>query len=409
MKNKIIGAIAVLLLLVSSCASFVFSTSVKGDYDAGRYTKALKSLVEVLEGDKNFEDGIDFLPVLYPKAVEQFKTNISSHEKTGTHTSWDAAVAEYRLLHNLNSRLEMMFPLVKPSNKQKVTIQTEYLHEGLENAIAEAAQAHYKHGLKLKKEADTRPGLKEAIKAFQTAMNYKPGFKDSAAQIDEVKEMLMNRIIIISTRNNNYYDFYVSSDSIIGDKILSQIINDSRAQEYNTVLSRNLLNTALKEQELSMSDLANESTAVEIGSVLGANLIITINVNSVFYKEPVSEKEVIEATKEIAVKDSKTGETELVEARIEKNTKTASATVLVSYKIVDVATLEIKKSEVIEAVQESVVEWATFIGDERALSREQVRLVAKKEYDNEPPKNLIIEATNKAAELLAEPIILYIQ
>jgi hypothetical protein len=82
-----------------------------------------------------------------------------------------------------------------------------------------------------------------------------------------------------------------------------------------------------------------------------------------------------------------------VKATLHHYTKTTTSKGVVSFKIVDAKTGALLSVEKMPGEFVWVSEWATFNGDERALSAEQLRLTTLKELPPPPPQDLFIQFT----------------
>jgi hypothetical protein len=82
-----------------------------------------------------------------------------------------------------------------------------------------------------------------------------------------------------------------------------------------------------------------------------------------------------------------------VKATLYQYKKTTVSRGVVSFRIVDAKTGALLASEKMPGEYVWVSEWATFNGDERALSAEQLRLTTLKEQPAPAPQDLFIEFT----------------
>lgn len=82
-----------------------------------------------------------------------------------------------------------------------------------------------------------------------------------------------------------------------------------------------------------------------------------------------------------------------VKATLYHHTKTTTAKGVVSFRIIDAKTGALLSAEKMPGEFVWISEWATFNGDERALSADQLRLTRLKEQPAPPPQDLFIEFT----------------
>ena len=85
-------------------------------------------------------------------------------------------------------------------------------------------------------------------------------------------------------------------------------------------------------------------------------------------------------------------------------TKTTEASIVGSYKIIDVETAKLKKSESFAGKANFECKWATFTGDKRALDKEAKRLVKKSEGFAPVAEEMVNQAAHNLSRSLASSL-----
>ncbi len=93
-----------------------------------------------------------------------------------------------------------------------------------------------------------------------------------------------------------------------------------------------------------------------------------------------------------------------VTAKVQVHSKTSSAKITISYKIIDTATGEVVETKRIVGSAPWVYEWGTYTGDKRALSKSDKLFVEKKPKRPPSDKELIKDSSNKLAERIANEV-----
>ena len=203
---------------------------------------------------------------------------------------------------------------------------------------------------------------------------------------------------------------YSPVSEVIMDDVISYILRDDSATEFLELVSRERLQQVMQEQALSQSGIIDESMAVEVGKILGVNEILSGKITQIIVSPEQTTRNVRNEKKRVVIRREKYVDDEgkenvrkiygEVEAKVIVFKRTTSARIRGSYNIVDVETARILKSDSFEEFSSSNVSWATYSGDDRAISY-STRELAKKGEQRVPIEG---EMINRAAKKISTSI-----
>jgi TolB-like protein len=341
---------------------------------------------------------------------EPFKGDDSVHER-------EQIVREYETVIRLQTEVKSLPRVVNPKTKQPLAFEfKEYsaaLAEAKERVIdarEKAAEMHYQKGIHL----SNQPGVnnqKAAAKEFARALESAPNYKDAAARYEVCREVAIRRMAIIPFENKSGKTKYGAIGEMITDQIISEVMNDREAMEFLEIISRDQLERVLREQSLGLTGVIDERTAAEIGNILGVHEILTGQITQVISADPQiirrTQKEkgsAVVGQRQVTDKKGKVRREDVwgdVFANVIFYTKRAGAKINGSYKIIEVKTAKLIKSQMFSGSYDFSCEWATFTGDERALSRSSRDLVSKMEEAVPPDEERVCLSSQNLARSLS--------
>ncbi len=259
---------------------------------------------------------------------------------------------------------------------------------------------------------------KKAAKEFKAAENTYTGYRDAARRYEECRKAGIKRMAIIPFEDKSgKMGKYGDISGMIVDDIVSDVMSNKDAMEFLEIISRDQLGIVMREQELGLIGIIDEKTASELGKVLGLHEILTGKITQIIYtperiitkNEKQKERAVVRKEK---YKDSE-GKTHTkniygdVFANVKIYTKTTSAKIAGSYKIIDVKTAKIKTSRSFSGNADFKTKWATYSGDERALNRNARKLTQKDEEPAPVEEEMVNRAAKDLIKSLAKTLIEY--
>jgi len=344
---------------------------------------------------------------------------IQQLESSGGKFKWDRIASEYEALVKLNQTIKSLPTLVDKKTRRLIRFELGDYAEALAETKTNAAEAHYQEGLRLsqKKGVDFQ---KQAAKEFKAAQQFRPDYKDSASRYQTCRQAGIKRVAIIPFEDKSgKRGRYGAVSEMITDQIISQVMSDPSAMEFLELVSRDQLEHIMREQQLEMSDLVDEQTAVRLGRLMGVHKILTGKITQIItvpartVKKPEKQKaRVVVKTEKYTDSKGKKKKRYIwgdVEATVTFYTRTAGASIVGSYKIIDVETARIERSESFTGESKFKYEWATYSGDERALDRKASELVKKGERPAPTAEQLVNQAAENLSTSLAKSLKEYSQ
>ncbi len=415
-KNRILlsSLIMLVLSLVFSCAVFTqygrLESNARQHYVGGKYDLAVFDCVKALKIKPDYAKAQVLIQDALKAAVNAHQSKLAELQPSTAKFKWDDIVSEYEALTNLNKAIKELPTLRVKKTNEVITLEVTDCSVELAEAKTNAAEAHYQEGLTLsqKEEIDIQ---KQAAKEFKTAMRYIPQYKDAADLYEEARRKGIKRIAIIPFEDKTgKAGKYGDLSSLIVDDIVSDVMNDASAMEFLEIISRDQLEAVMREQDLGMTGVLDESTAMALGKVLGVNELLTGKISQIVYtptntitKNVRQEKSVVVRTEKYKDDKGKDRTRNIygdVYARVKVYTRTTNSKITGSYKIIDVKTAKLKKSESFTGNANFKHEWATFTGDERALDRGTSRLASA----SEEPAPVETEMINRAGKDLSQSL-----
>jgi len=387
------------------------------NYAIGIYDNAVIGAVASLKLNPEYEKSQILVQDAFKAGVKKHTTQISTLKSSVEKFKWDNVVKEYENLIKINDAVSEL-----PTIKNKKTLEVlkfeivDYSAE-LSEAKNNAAESHYQEGLLLSKSNDLDT-QKKAAKEFKTSCSFVPEYKDAVVLYEKAKKAGLKRIAIIpfedkSGKQGKYGDL----SGLIVDDIVSKVLGDPAATEFLEIITRDQIERVIQEQKFSSTVFVDESSVAEVGKILGVHEILTGQITQIIYtperkvdKTYQAKQKVVTGKEKYTGKDGKTHTRDVysdVYANVTTYTKTAGAKITGSYKIIDVATAKLKKSESISGEETFQFEWAKFSGDERALDYSERKLAGKQEEFAPVEESLVTDATKKLSLSLGSTLINY--
>ena len=401
-----------------------FMDRAQANYRVKDYNAALRDTVTALQYNPNYEKAQTYVKAFFDTAVRVHKDNINALENTSDRFKWDQLVIEYEGLIEVNSLVNSLPPLTNRKTSQPITFDIKDYTVELNNAAEKAAEAHYQEGIRLAEFSDDPDTQKRAAKEFKRVEEFVVGYKDTRTRYEQAKSAGVKRIAILTFKDKSgRRRSYGAISETITDNIISSILNDPEATEFLTIVSRNHLEQVIAEQDLDFAGLLDKRTVASLGNILGVHEIVVGQITQIIYIRPETKRTTLNREKTVR---KKTG----TEKYVDKNGKVknrpkysdvtltakllyyelkSSVSIIGSYKILDAQTAELKKADNFNTEHEFISEWASFIGNEEALSRDDLILVSF-DKENAPIEDImVLDAANKLAAELSEALKMHVR
>jgi len=358
------------------CTIFLFSCkSAEKLYNKGRYDEAVMLAAKKLQKKPGNAELLNVLQDAYRFAVNGHESNIRNLANSNSDLRWEHIYSEYQQLQALYEairRSPSVYDIVQPTD------YSSYLATYKE----EAGNARYERGLELM-DQDNKQSYRQAYYEFQKALALKPGDLSIKQKMQESYENAVTNVVIQPLNRFGYqytnYDFDYRNFNY---EIL-RYLNNNKGQFVRYYSPSEARSGHLKTDnsvEMRFSD-------VNIGR----------------YRDQRSTREVSKqvVSKEIVIsKDSVVREYTTVKAKIITTIRTINADGLLQATVRDYYDRRIW-NDTYRGEYSWTYSFATYTGDERALSDEDKKLINQREQW--PPSNdeiirIIMEEIQRKAQ-----------
>lgn len=354
-----------ILMAISLIAITLACSSGRKALEQGDYDEAVYKAINRLKSNDNSKKASTTLRNAYAYAIELHQRNISTLKTSADPLKWDKIVGEYQIMDAQFQDLQTC-----PGCRKHITRPVSVVRE-LQDARREAAEVRYTLGTQALAMKDRRDKAIEAHEHFLAASTYIPRFKDTEQLMDEALYYAMLRVVVepIPAPSRNLalkHEFFYNK---IMETLHRQ--NNNRYVQYFTP-------EETKARELEWVDhvINMEFDRFSLGNLISNT-----------YVEEVSRDSVVIATRN---RENIYG---TVKAKLAINEKSLVGSGLLDFQVKDLASARVLTQEKFPSEYRWTVRWATYNGDERALSAEQKAMVNVTNFDVPGPQYMFEEFT----------------
>lgn len=409
-----------MIILIIGCAAFTqygkLEKSARQNYQQGKYDTAFYQCANSLKMKPTYDKAQLLIQDAFRTAVVQHESSIKQLKSSSSKFRWDDVVSHYNELIKINQTAKTLPTLTVKKTKEIIKFDTKDFSKEIAEGKTNAAEAHYQEGDRLSKISNL-DNQKQAAKEFKAAERFVLGYKDASTRYDTCRKAGIKRMAIIPFENKSGKTQYGAIEEMITDDIISNVMSDPSAMEFLEIISRDQLLQVMNEQKLGLSGVLDDQTAVQLGKVLGVHELLTGKITQIAYTQPRTATSKYQDEENVPLREEKyvdsKGKTKTktiwgkVNATITKHVKTASTSINGSYKIVDVSTARIKKSESFKGSSNFNFEWGEAYGDERALSKYSKGLISKTESFPPGAEEMVNDAARDLSNSLASTLKAY--
>lgn len=360
MLKQFITAAFIALFFLTSC------NSSKQQFEKGNYEKAVVLSIKKLRKKPDTSKQKNILKAAYGYAVRVSQEKINQYQQSTDRFKWDRVIEQYRKMQQLYTDLLQCpgcLAVVSP-----VDLQSE-----LNEALAKGAQVYVEEGQKALATKE-KEGGRLAYRHFAQAKAYQNNY----GNID----LMLN-------------DARIQGTEVIG---VSRIPVSSKGLELNTAFFLQQLTQAMNDLNYFFAVFAPVEQLAEQQQV--PDQVIDLSFDDYYigqtYVKEVRESlvrdsvKVGEVTDSLGTKYAVYGE---VKADFQRYEKTIESGGLLNIAIVDPNNQSILFQQKIPSTTVWENEWATYQGDKRALTKEELALTQEKELLPPPPQDLFYSFT----------------
>jgi hypothetical protein len=350
-----------ILTINSSC-----SKSGTKALDRGDYYNAVFQSVERLKKDTDNKKSLEVLPEAYSQASEELLKDISIAKNANQQFRWERVLESYAKLNQMHDLITNCIPC------RRVVNPTGYFREA-ESVRELAAEERYLHAQQLLDKKTIESG-RAAFDSFQRLYAFAPDFKDVQAKLDEALNAGSLHVVLEHPIVNSR--LYNISNEYFKDRIDEFLRENKRLNKFIRFYS--------PEEAGELRLQPDHVIKLEFVDFVVGETRIEKNTSTVTSKDSVKTGTAKINGKEVAVYAK-------VTAKLTQNKKIVSSKGLLAMEIFDFQNNRVLRKEEFPGEYLWVNEWASFNGDERALTSEQLARSKRSEQLPPPPQQLFVE------------------
>jgi hypothetical protein len=342
------------------------SKSGKKALESGKYYEAAIQAIEKLRKDSNNDKSMEVLPNAYQLAKEDLLRDISRAKLANQQFKYERVVDDYAKLNELHDRIERC-----PSCR-KIVSPDSYFRE-YEDAVSVAGAERYDFADALLRKGTIDAG-RQAYESFSELAKYAPNYKDVGLKIEEA--LFMGSYHVVVEQPNINSKMYQYSNDFFRGKIDEFLQTNRRLNKY----VRFYQPAEAKQTKLNPDHVVRLEF---IEFVVGETNLRSEKINA------TSKDSVKTGTAKVAGKNVDVYG--LVNATVTRYHKSVRSRGILSMEIYDYKTKKVLLRD--ELAGEFIWDnkWASFNGDERALSKIDLEAIRFKEEMPPPAQQMFIE------------------
>ena len=348
-------------------------SSPKNQFEKGNYEKAVTLSIKKLRKKPSNQKQQSILKAAYGYAVQVSAQKITQYQQSTDRFKWDKIIGQYQQMQKLYTEL-----LICPGCLSVIT-PVDYQTE-LNEALLQGAQVHVEEGLAALK-TNTKEGGRKAYNHFAQAKAYRSDY----ANIDE----------------------YLLQAKQLGTEIIgiSRIPVASKGLEINSAFFLQQLTQALNDLNYRFAEFYPLDYFVQNPDANGNKPPAPDQIIDLSFDDYYIGQTYLKETRETVVRDSvKVGSVTdslgkkipvygKVEAELQLFDKTLESGGLLNIAIIQPSTNAVLFQQKIPSTYVWENHWATYQGDKRALTKEELKLTRGKELLPPAPQDLFYAFT----------------
>jgi tetratricopeptide (TPR) repeat protein len=358
MTRNFYFVILLILVVFSGC------TSGKKAFEKGDYYQSTLQAVERLRKNPDHKKSRAVLEKSYPLAIQYYTDRINNLRQTNNPFKNGEIVDNYQAMNRLYEEIQRC-----PGALKVIPSPRKFYDEALTYSRL-AAEEHYKAGIDQLK-SGTREDAKNAYYNFKKANEYSPGYKDVLKMIDQAYDLAILKVLVDQIPVPTV-QFQLSVE-FFQDKV-EEFLSNYRENEFIRFYAANNSNKIKPDQVMVV-----RFDGFTVGNTNNYQNSKELKKDSVV----VGKVKMDDGTQKDVIGSVKATYTEFGREIISEG--------MVSMRIVDAESNQVMLNEKFPGKYVWRVNWASFNGDERALTREQMDRTKVKPMNPPPPQDLFVE------------------
>ncbi|WP_293311814.1 hypothetical protein [Pedobacter sp. UBA5917] len=357
------------LIIIGGCTTGKNALQ-KGDYDL-----SVEKAVSRLQNSPKNSEATEVLKTAYDLALKDHLRKIDEAKMSNDLFRWESVMYDYQKINQLADNINSC-----PACLGIVPNPTKYISELAESRY-NAAAARYGSGLGYLRE-NNRLAAKKAYYEFEKVLNLQPDYKDTKAKMDDAYWAAVTRVVVQPIIVNS------------GMYKLSADYFQQQIDQYIAKYSRNKFVIFYGEEQATNQKIVPDQ-------------VLSLNFDD-FVVGQTYVKERVEKLKRDSVVIGETREKRpiygTVKATLSIFEKNISSSGLLDMSITDWKSRKLVRQQKFPGTYIWRDSWASFNGDDRALSKEQLAITRRKEQLPPPPSALFLEFTKPIYNQLVNDI-----
>ena len=341
-------------------------------YDKGDYKNAIELAVKKLQKDPNDGETRALLQNAYRFAVDNHEDKVRILSNSGNENRYEQIYSEYRQLQNFYE-LMRQYPAL---SFVKATDYSSYL----ETYKNKAADVHYQKGLALLNDGEgNKDDFRRAYSSFKNALKYKSDDQEIRKRLEEAYDLAVVNIVVLPM-NEQYGggNSYRYSSSYQLRNFETDVLRNLRYQSNNEFI-----------KFYSESDARINNVA--------ADEIMELRLGRMEIGRPYDQQQTRTVSKDVVIKETVYKPDSIVKqyGKVHAQITTTRRTLVSDgdlYVTSRDANGRILWNDIFRGEHKWQVEFATYRGDERALSESDRALLNNQSNHNTPTEDEITEA-----------------
>jgi hypothetical protein len=351
---------------------FIISCSKSGTkaLEKGNYYEAVLQSVDKLKKDSDNSKALEVLPTAYRNAQEDFMRDIARVRNANQQFRWETILDYYNKLNKMQESIERCTACRRIVSPQTYFQETE---EARDNAAAE----RYVLGDDiLRRNKLSKLDARVAFNHFEQISIFAPNYKDARNRMEEALNLGSVHVVVEQPKVNSR--LYQYSNEYFQGKVEEFLRTNRRINKFIRFYS--------PEEAKTVRVKPDQVVRLEIIDFVVGETNIATDRQNVTSRDSVKTGEATVNGKKVSVYGK-------VAATIIKSRKAVRSRGLLSMEIFDYQTNKTLSREEIPGEFTWVNEWASFNGDERALTTSELNMTRNREQLPPPPQQLFIEFT----------------
>ncbi|MCE6990763.1 hypothetical protein [Dyadobacter sp. CY323] len=375
MKKKLLflPLLAFIFSYFAGCKSAEKSLK-KGDYD-----NSVLRAAEKLKSNSGHTSSIQALRQAYPLALAQHLADIKTARASDELFKWEPQLDTYMQLNKLAAAISQC--------NTCSTIVTPQGFDKEENmARLNAANVRYKEAGKLLAIGD-RENARKSYECFEKANSLIPDFEDVKKKMELAYELasfkvVVEQVLVTSKR-------YQLSNEYFQDRVNEYLQTNKRLNKF--------VRFYMPEEAAEIKLQPDHVITLQFDDFVVGQTLIEKNTETVTSKDTVKVSEKLVGRSKIPIYGK-------VSAKLTQIRKTVRSGGLLDMRITDFKSRQVVNREKFDGEYNWMCEWATFNGDERALTPSQLRKCKSQELLPPDPQQLFIEFSKPIYERLTNKL-----